>query len=265
MKSLKFDHEQAQLIAAGKKHITWRIDDDKDLRVNDVITVVDKVVPRNARSWRVIGTATIRSITEKRAGDISASDIKNRGDLTSDESVLSHLQKYYGKRVTPETAVKIIDFEFKPGYKQAPDDAANIAMWSIPEVKVYADGGSRGNPGPSASGFVVLDMHDTLLAKDGEYLGITTNNQAEYHALKLGLEKALELNAQFVHVFMDSLLVINQMKGLYKVKNKELLPVHEAIKGIASRFKQVDYTHVPREYNKHADGMVNEILDSTDI
>lgn len=130
------------------------------------------------------------------------------------------------------------------------------------EVKVYADGGSRGNPGPSAGGFVVLDMEDQLLMESGKYLGITTNNQAEYHSLKGGLETAFKMGARKVHVYMDSLLVINQMKGIYKVKNRDLYPIHEAIKSLLPKFKEVTFTHVPREYNKLADSMVNKTLDS---
>lgn len=265
MKSLKFDHNLAQLIAQGKKHATWRINDDKDLRVNDVFAIVDKVIPNKASTWQVIGTGKIQSIVEKRLGDINSEDYKGHEEFPSKAKMLETYRHYYGEQVNNETPVKIVNFSFKPGYVQAPDDAANIVMSSIPEVKIYADGGSRGNPGPSASGFVITDMHDVLLVKDGLYLGITTNNQAEYHALKLALEKCLELNAERVHVFMDSLLVVNQMKGLYKVKNLELLPVYKAISQIASRFKAVEYTHIPRELNKQADAMVNEVLDSTDL
>ena len=130
------------------------------------------------------------------------------------------------------------------------------------ELKVYADGGSRGNPGPSAGGFVVLDMEDQILHENGKYLGITTNNQAEYHSLKGGLEAAHRMGAKEVHVYMDSLLVINQMKGIYKVKNRDLWPIHEAIKDLLPQFKKVSFTHVPREYNKLADSMVNKTLDS---
>jgi len=83
------------------------------------------------------------------------------------------------------------------------------------EVKLYADGGSRGNPGPSASGFVLQNMMGETLFSAGVYLGVTTNNQAEYQALKLGLEKALSMRIATVHVYMDSMLVINQMKGIF--------------------------------------------------
>ncbi len=131
------------------------------------------------------------------------------------------------------------------------------------EVKMYSDGGSRGNPGPSAGGFVILDMQDQLLLESGKYLGITTNNQAEYHSLKGGLEAALKMGARKVHVYMDSLLVINQMKGIFKVKNRDLWPIHAAIKEqLVPQFKEINFTHVPREYNKLADGMVNKTLDS---
>jgi ribonuclease HI/pterin-4a-carbinolamine dehydratase len=134
---------------------------------------------------------------------------------------------------------------------------------SIPkEIKLFGDGGSRGNPGPSASGYVLLDMDNNILFKTGVYLGITTNNQAEYQALKFGLEEALKLGAREVNVHMDSLLVINQMKGVFKVKNRDLWPIHESIKETATKFKRVTYTHVPRELNKLADAEVNTTLDA---
>jgi ribonuclease HI len=134
---------------------------------------------------------------------------------------------------------------------------------SIPkEIKLFGDGGSRGNPGPSASGYVLMDMDDNILFKTGVYLGITTNNQAEYQALKFGLEEALKLGAREVAVHMDSLLVINQMKGIFKVKNRDLWPIHESIKETATKFKKITYTHVPRELNKLADAEVNTTLDA---
>jgi pterin-4a-carbinolamine dehydratase/ribonuclease HI len=132
----------------------------------------------------------------------------------------------------------------------------------VNEVKMYADGGSRGNPGPSASGFVIMDKEDNIIMKSGVYLGLTTNNQAEYQALKFGLEEAQKLGAREVDVYMDSLLVINQMKGIFKVKNRDLWPIHESIKETAKGFKKVTYTHVPRELNKLADAEVNTTLDA---
>lgn len=129
------------------------------------------------------------------------------------------------------------------------------------QVKVYADGGSRGNPGPSASGFVILTMDDVVLVEQGVYLGITTNNQAEYTALKLALEECRKLGVHEVFVHMDSLLVVNQMKGIFKIRNRELWPIHQAIKDLVKNFEHVDFVHVPRELNKLADTAVNRAMD----
>lgn len=130
------------------------------------------------------------------------------------------------------------------------------------QIKLYADGGSRGNPGPSASGYVLLDMEDNIILKSGVYLGITTNNQAEYQALKFGLIEAEKIGAREVDVYMDSLLVVNQMKGIFKVKNRDLWPIYEAIKDQVPHFKKVTFQHVPRELNKLADAEVNTTLDA---
>lgn len=133
------------------------------------------------------------------------------------------------------------------------------------EIKLYADGGSRGNPGPSASGFVLLDMQNRLLFEHGEYLGVTHNNVAEYEALKIGLLGAREHGARVVHVFMDSLMVINQMRGIFKVKNRDLWPLHQAIVDLLPGFEKITFTHVPRELNRLADAVVNKTLDQAAI
>jgi ribonuclease HI len=135
---------------------------------------------------------------------------------------------------------------------------------SLPQVdklKVFADGGSRGNPGPSASGFVVLDMEDNVIVDRGVYLGVTTNNQAEYTALKLALEECKKLRSKKIEVYMDSLLVVNQMKGIFKIRNRELWPIHQAIVELVKGFEHVSFSHVPREFNKLADAAVNRAMD----
>lgn len=139
---------------------------------------------------------------------------------------------------------------------------ASPETYEVKEVKLFTDGGSRGNPGPSAIGFAVLDMADQVIETSSRYLGITTNNQAEYQGLKEGLEHCVKLQVQTVHVHMDSLLVVNQLKGIYKVKNRDLWPIYDAIKELLPVFKDVTFTHVPRELNKLADSMVNECLDA---
>jgi len=129
-------------------------------------------------------------------------------------------------------------------------------------VIVYSDGGSRGNPGPSAAGYVVLNNLQEVIAEGGEYLGITTNNQAEYQGVRLGLEKALELGYRKVDFKLDSMLVVNQMKGTYKIKNRELWPINERIRMLMTKFDRVTFTHVNRQFNQLADGMVNKTLDA---
>jgi ribonuclease HI/pterin-4a-carbinolamine dehydratase len=163
-----------------------------------------------------------------------------------------------GKKITDrdhQMAAAIDTFLESSGY----DDVK--ASQYPKEVKVFTDGGSRGNPGPSASGFVVMDMEDNILVDKGIYLGITTNNQAEYTALKLALEECQKMGVIEVQFYLDSLLVVNQMKGLFKVKNRELWPIHDAIKKQVTHFKKVTFTHVPREFNKLADAAVNRALD----
>jgi len=132
----------------------------------------------------------------------------------------------------------------------------------ISHVIIYSDGGSRGNPGPSASGFVIMNDREHVIHEGGMYLGITTNNLAEYHGVSLGLEKALAMGAKTVDFRMDSLLVVNQMNGIYQIKNRELWPIHERIKELVAKFNKVTFTHVKREFNQLADGMVNKILNA---
>jgi mutator protein MutT len=129
-------------------------------------------------------------------------------------------------------------------------------------IVIYSDGGSRGNPGPSAAGYVVLNSMQEVIAEGGEYLGITTNNQAEYQGVRLGLEKAIELGFKKVDFKLDSMLVVNQMKGYYKIKNRELWPINERIRMLMTKFDRVTFTHVNRQFNQLADGMVNKTLDA---
>lgn len=139
-----------------------------------------------------------------------------------------------------------------------PNDAKKA---TADRVLVYSDGGSRGNPGPSAAGYVIINHLQEVIDEGGEYLGITTNNQAEYQAVRLGLERAIALGYTKIDFKIDSMLVVNQMKGIYKIKNRELWPVHERIRSLMQLCERVSFTHVNRELNQLADGMVNKTLD----
>lgn len=132
---------------------------------------------------------------------------------------------------------------------------------TISSAIIYSDGGSRGNPGPSASGFVIIDEAGVVVAEGGAYLGETTNNVAEYQAVYLGLVKAQELGITHVDFRMDSQLVARQLNGQYKIKHPELVPIYRRITELAKKFATVTFTHVLREYNTLADGVVNKLLD----
>jgi len=262
MKKLKLDHELAQLVQSGVKSSTWRLFDDKDLTVNDVIELVDKVDPAQPQTWKTIGTGRINRIIEKRVGDIQPEDHDGHGDeYRAPHERLEEYRGYYGDRVRFDTPVKMIHFDFTP-LGTAPLVFEKSKPRLIGEMVIlYADGGSRGNPGPSACGYVLLDQNDQVLVDKGVYLGITTNNQAEYQGLKNGLEEARKMGAREVDVRLDSMLVINQMKGIFKVKNRDLWPIHQAVKELAAGFRHIRFTHVPRELNRMADVAVNRTLD----
>ncbi len=264
MKTLKLDHDLAQKVLSGEKNNTWRLKDDKNLAVNDQVELIDKVDREKPETWRKIGVATINRIHEKRIKDIAPEDNEAQEVYGSVSVMLQIFRKYYGEDVDENTPIKMIQFSFQPYTepREIKETQMEFVVEAPKEVKLFADGGSRGNPGPSASGYAILDMNDAVIMKSGEYLGITTNNQAEYQALKFGLEEAKKLGVEEVNVFLDSLLVVNQMKGIFKVKNRDLWPIHQAIKDMIPSFKRVTFTHVPRELNKIADGMVNETLDA---
>jgi ribonuclease HI len=131
-----------------------------------------------------------------------------------------------------------------------------------PEATLFADGGSRGNPGPAASGAVLVDANGALLEEVGEYLGIATNNVAEWTALLLGLQAAANRGIRRLAVRLDSELVVRQMRGEYRVKHADLQPLHRRALALLKRFEHVDVRHVPRKQNAVADRLVNSVLDA---
>jgi ribonuclease HI len=127
---------------------------------------------------------------------------------------------------------------------------------------MFADGGSRGNPGPAASGAVLFDESGELLAEVGTYLGVATNNVAEWTGLVTGLEAALELGVDDLAVRLDSELVVKQISGAYRVKHEGLIPLHAKAKVLLRKFARVDVQHVRRKENAAADALVNQVLDA---
>ena len=130
------------------------------------------------------------------------------------------------------------------------------------KAKLSTDGGSRGNPGPAAFGYVLEAEDGTVLAAHGERIGVATNNVAEYRGLVAGLEKAIELAVPEVEVVSDSELLVKQMNGEYRVKNAALRDLSLQAARLAREIGKVSYTAVRREHNELADRLVNEALDA---
>lgn len=256
MKTLKFNHVDAQKILRGAKTTTWRLYDDKDLSVDDTIKIIDKVEPNNPSSWTVVGQAKVVEIVEKKLGSINPKDMEGQEGFSSQDEMLKIYKGYYGDRVNLDTAVKIIHFEFTPISGETPTQGMLLE-----EAKIYTDGGSRGNPGDSACAFVICNMDDSVVEKSGYYIGLATNNQAEYHGFIKGLERARDLGINKITLLSDSQLVVNQMRGTYRVKNQELAPLYQQVGAIASSFEKINFVYVPREMNRQADEEVNRILD----
>ncbi|MGP6157736.1 MAG: ribonuclease HI family protein [Vulcanimicrobiaceae bacterium] len=129
------------------------------------------------------------------------------------------------------------------------------------KATLFADGGSRGNPGPAASGAVLVAEDGTTLVEIGEFLGIATNNVAEWRGLLSGLAAAVELGVEYLTVRLDSELVVRQLTGVYRVKHADLIPLHAQAKRLLAKFKAVDVGHIRRKHNAAADALVNRTLD----
>lgn len=129
------------------------------------------------------------------------------------------------------------------------------------KIIIYTDGGARGNPGPAGIGVAIYDENRKIIEEHSGFLGIATNNQAEYQAVILALKKAQILGAEELDFYLDSELVVKQLKGEYKVKNKDLASLFLEIHNLSINFKKISYTHVRREFNKEADRLANEAMD----
>ena len=118
---------------------------------------------------------------------------------------------------------------------------------------VYVDGCSKGNPGPAGVGYYIVDTDGHEMKRGGEYIGFATSRVAEYYAMKEGAEQALELGLKSVRFVSDNLMMVNQLKGIYQIKNADLLPIYQDIKKMLEGFEAVAFVHVVRGQNVEAD------------
>ncbi len=132
---------------------------------------------------------------------------------------------------------------------------------SSPTLILYADGGSRGNPGPAGAGVYLTDMHGNCIAERYQYIGESTNNVAEYASLILGLQEAKRHRPQQLIVRMDSQLVIRQVLGEYQVKKPHLKKLFDQVRELLQSFPTVALEHIPRDENSEADRLANQAMD----
>jgi ribonuclease HI len=130
------------------------------------------------------------------------------------------------------------------------------------KARLWTDGGARGNPGPAAFAYVLEAEDGTVLDARGEAIGVATNNVAEYSALVAGLARAVAAGVSELEVRSDSELMVKQMRGEYRVKNRDLQSLFLDASRAARRIGRITYTHVRREHNELADRLVNEALDA---
>lgn len=128
-------------------------------------------------------------------------------------------------------------------------------------ITAYFDGGARGNPGPAGFGVHIVDDNGEVLAEIAEGIGVATNNVAEYRGLLAALQWAADHGVTALHVRGDSLLLVQQMRGVYRVKNEGLIPLYREARHLCARIGHVTFEHVPRERNKNADRLSNAGMD----
>ena len=217
----------------------------KSVRLLDVITFTDlKGSSRLANLYIVyeIGfEGDSVKITTERYSAYRWMTERDVGMTTLDEASLMVLELAAGRH---RTVVKNIDYR-----------------GGINAATVYVDGGSRGNPGPSGAGYYIVAANGTELKRGGEFLGFSTSRMAEYYSLKEGVEQALELGLKSVRFMSDSLMMVNQMNGVYAVKNQDLMPIYNDIWALLNKLDSYSFEYVTRTKNTEADREVNRVID----
>ena len=151
------------------------------------------------------------------------------------------------------TVLEIEEGKMVPG-KNLVRSVANSAT-------VYVDGASRGNPGPAGIGYYLVSEEGQTLKRGGEFIGFATSRVAEYYALKEGIEQAIDMGLKSVKFVSDSLMVVNQMNGIFTVKNQDIIPIHHDVMELLKQFDSVAFVHVPRSQNSAADKEANLAID----
>ena len=155
-----------------------------------------------------------------------------------------------------ETTVSVLTIEEGKvtANKASHRDTANGAVINV-------DGASRGNPGPSGIGYCIYDNNGQTVEQGGEFIGFATSRVAEYYAMRRGIDRAIELGYKVVRFISDSLMVVNQLNGVFRVKNQDIIPIYQDIQSKLDSFDAVSFVHVPRSQNAVADSEANHAID----
>ena len=155
-----------------------------------------------------------------------------------------------------ETSASVIEIEEEKttSSRVSNRDTAN-------SITINVDGASRGNPGPSGIGYCIYDNEGRIIEQNGEFIGFSTSRVAEYYAMRKGIERAIELGYKTVRFISDSLMVVNQLNGVFSIKNKDVMPIYDDIQNELNNFEAVSFSHIPRSQNLIADSEANNAID----
>ena len=172
----------------------------------------------------------------------------------------SKLEEMVTMRLTDST-ISVLEITDKRTPLEGVKTVMNQAREAANGATVYVDGGSRGNPGPAATGYYIVGEDGRVLGQGGDFVGFATSRVAEYYAMRTGIKKAIELGLKRVRFVGDNLMMINQLRGIYQVKNKDLIPIYNEIQDLLRNFEAVSFVHVKRSQNAIADSEATEALE----
>lgn len=151
------------------------------------------------------------------------------------------------------SVIEIIGGKVAPGHISPRDTASSVV--------IYVDGASRGNPGPSGIGYRIVGTDGSVIEQGGEFIGFATSRVAEYYAMRKGIDRAIALNIKTAKFMSDSLMVVNQLNGIFSIKNQDILPIYQDIQNKITSFDAISFTHIPRSDNASADHEANAAID----
>ena len=222
------------------------------MQLMDVVTFTNLVGSSQLGSLYIVyevklGEDSTIKMTSERYSSYKWTPLTDTTNLPLDEATMMVLQITSTKGVEVKPMLRQIG-----GEQVAPDsDVATI----------YTDGASRGNPGPSGIGYYIIGTDGREIKRGGEFLGMSNSRLAEYYGLKEGIEQAIELGLKRVSFISDNLMMVNQMNGVYKVKNQDLMQVYMDVLELLKKLDSYSFTHVPRSQNAEADAEANRAID----